>query len=128
MAVAYLRCSTDRQDYSVSDQWDALQKWAKQNGYAIIRKYSDDGISGAKAEKRPGFLQMVSAYCKKVLQNTEPQQACCLPGYYLFADAFSGVFLHSDFDVLCNDFSNFIFLKSLYFVCVLVVFFNLLPY
>lgn len=60
IAVAYLRCSTDRQDYSVSDQWDALRKWAKQNGYVIIRKYSDDGISGAKAEKRPGFLQMVS--------------------------------------------------------------------
>lgn len=59
-AVAYMRCSTDMQDCSVSDQRDAIQKWSKRNKYAIVREYVDDGISGYKAAKRPGFLQMVS--------------------------------------------------------------------
>ena len=51
----------------------------------------------------------------KLVQHGQPQQACCLPGYYLFANAFSGVFLHSAFDVWCNDFSNFIFSKIFIF-------------
>ena len=59
-AIAYYRCSTDKQDCSIADQKTAIERWAKQHGYVILKQYIDDGISGSTVAKRPGFLQMVS--------------------------------------------------------------------
>lgn len=61
-AISYLRCSTDMQDYSIEDQKSAILKWAKQNGYIIIKWYIDDGISGGSALKRPDFMRMVAEF------------------------------------------------------------------
>ena len=58
-AVAYLRCSSDQQiDASIPAQKTAIERWATENGYTIIRWYVDEGISGWK-EDRQAFQQMI---------------------------------------------------------------------
>lgn len=58
-AIVYTRASTDHQEFSVSDQLKNIKEWAKTHKYKIVKVYSDDGISGAYAAKRPGFLSMI---------------------------------------------------------------------
>lgn len=62
-AVGYLRCSTDKQEASIPDQRKAVQKYADDNGYEIVRWYIDDGISGDDTERRAGFLSMHHVAC-----------------------------------------------------------------
>jgi DNA invertase Pin-like site-specific DNA recombinase len=59
-AVAYYRMSTDRQEASIPDQREAVEKLAKQRGYRIVREYKDEGISGDDTERRTGFKQMLA--------------------------------------------------------------------
>ena len=56
-AVAYYRMSTDKQDSSIPEQRKSVERWAKENGYKIIREYIDEGISGWK-EAREGFQRL----------------------------------------------------------------------
>ena len=58
-AVGYLRCSTDKQETSVDDQRTAVQRYADEHGYKILRFYIDDGISGDATEKRLDFLRLM---------------------------------------------------------------------
>jgi DNA invertase Pin-like site-specific DNA recombinase len=58
-AVAYLRRSTERQEESLEQQRTAVQKYADEKGYRIVREYKDDGISGDSTDQRTGFLQMI---------------------------------------------------------------------
>jgi site-specific DNA recombinase len=57
--VAYYRALTDKQDTSVADQQKAVQQYAAERGYHILREYADDGISGDEAEKCVDFLRML---------------------------------------------------------------------
>jgi site-specific DNA recombinase len=57
-AVAYYRMSTGRQETSIPDQREAVQKLAEREGYHVVREYVDEGISGDDTEKRTAFLQM----------------------------------------------------------------------
>lgn len=57
-AVGYCRCSTDKQDESISIQKQEIQKYADKDGYEITRWYVDDGIDGHD-ESRPGFCQLL---------------------------------------------------------------------
>lgn len=57
--IEYTRASTSHQEYSVADQDKQIRNWARRNKYKIIHSYSDDGISGHYAAKRPGFLSMI---------------------------------------------------------------------
>ena len=59
-AVAYYRMSSDRQETSIPDQRNAVEKYAEQNGYQIIGEYRDEGISGDATEKRLGFQRMIA--------------------------------------------------------------------
>lgn len=59
IAVTYERASTDIQENSVTDQRSEIARFAERNGYKIIKHYTDDGISGANASKRPEFLRMI---------------------------------------------------------------------
>ena len=56
--VAYIRRSTTKQEMSLAGQRADIERFAKENGYEIIRWYEDDGISGDATEKRAGFRQM----------------------------------------------------------------------
>lgn len=59
LSVGYLRRSTDRQETSIPEQTNAIQEYAEEKGYQIIRWYTDDAISGDDTENRHGFLQML---------------------------------------------------------------------
>lgn len=63
-AAVYTRVSTDeqaREGYSLDAQLKAIKKYAQNNDIIIDSKYifSDEGISGRKAEKRPAFMEMI---------------------------------------------------------------------
>jgi DNA invertase Pin-like site-specific DNA recombinase len=58
-AVAYYRMSTDRQEASIPDQREAVEKLARQKGYTIAREYKDEGISGDDTERRADFRRML---------------------------------------------------------------------
>lgn len=58
-AVSYARFSSDQQrEESISAQLRAIQYYAEQKGYAIVRTYADKGKSGRSSE-RPEFLRMM---------------------------------------------------------------------
>lgn len=58
--VFYLRMSTDRQDTSISQQRDVLQRHIKKQGYRLVREYVDEGISGDATHKRKAFQKMIA--------------------------------------------------------------------
>ena len=63
IAAAYIRVSTeDQTEYSPEAQLKALRRYAAQNNMVLDDRYifSDEGISGRKAEKRPGFMSMIA--------------------------------------------------------------------
>lgn len=63
IAAAYIRVSTeDQTEYSPDAQLRELRDYAHQHSLVLDERYiySDEGISGRSAEKRPGFLRMVS--------------------------------------------------------------------
>lgn len=62
--AVYIRVSTDeqaREGYSLEAQLKSIKKYAQNNDILIDSKYifSDEGISGRKAEKRPAFMEMI---------------------------------------------------------------------
>ena len=57
-AVAYYRMSSDKQEASIGDQRTAVEKYARERGYRILREYVDEGISGWKSEQRKGFQRL----------------------------------------------------------------------
>lgn len=62
-AALYIRVSTDDQvEYSPSAQKNSLIQFAKKNDMLVSDEhiFVDEGISGRKAEKRPGFMRMIS--------------------------------------------------------------------
>ena len=60
-AIAYLRCSTDRQDLSPDAQRTAIQAWADAHEVVVVAWHEDRGISGgAQLEDRPGLTAAVA--------------------------------------------------------------------
>jgi DNA invertase Pin-like site-specific DNA recombinase len=59
-AVGYTRRSTDKQEASLQDQKKAVQRYADEHGYTIVRWYTDDGVSGDDTERRHDFRQMIA--------------------------------------------------------------------
>lgn len=60
-AVGYARRSTDMQERSIPDQKAYVEKWARENGYRILRWYVDDAISGTSVKGRVAFEKMIAA-------------------------------------------------------------------
>lgn len=59
-AVAYIRMSTENQEFSPDIQRCFIEDYAKQNELELIREYVDEGKSGLTAEQRPQFIAMLS--------------------------------------------------------------------
>ena len=58
-AYGYIRVSThDQEEISPDSQENLLREYATRNNIVILKIFSDLGISGRKAEKRPGFQEM----------------------------------------------------------------------
>lgn len=63
IAAVYIRVSTDDQaELSPDSQLETLRAWAEKNAYVIPDNYifTDEGISGRSAEKRPAFQEMIA--------------------------------------------------------------------
>ena len=58
-AAQYVRMSTEHQRYSTGNQADAIQRYADERGYQIIRTYSDAGKSGLRIQGRTGLTQLI---------------------------------------------------------------------
>lgn len=65
-AVAYMRMSTDKQEYSIDSQLRLIKTFAERNDYILLDSYIDEGISGRQAEKRPAFMQMIDDSTKGI--------------------------------------------------------------
>ena len=63
ICAAYVRVSTDDQlDYSPDSQIHLIREYARKNDLFLPEEFvfTDDGISGRKAEKRPAFMELIS--------------------------------------------------------------------
>jgi DNA invertase Pin-like site-specific DNA recombinase len=58
-AAAYVRMSTEHQQYSTSNQMDVIREYAKRRGLEIVKEYSDEGKSGLKIQGRDSLAQMI---------------------------------------------------------------------
>jgi DNA invertase Pin-like site-specific DNA recombinase len=72
-AAAYVRMSTEHQQYSTSNQMDVIQEYAKRRGMQIIKEYSDEGKSGLNIQGRDSLALMLSD-----VQNGEVKFSCIL--------------------------------------------------
>ncbi len=57
--VAYLRRSTNRQEQSIEDQRRFILARASELGYTVVKSFTDDAVSGASAENRGQFQEMI---------------------------------------------------------------------
>ena len=64
-AVGYLRCSTDKQDYSIGDQKKVILQKAPQLGYRVTDWFIDRGKSGRSVYRRDAFQRLIKAIEKK---------------------------------------------------------------
>jgi DNA invertase Pin-like site-specific DNA recombinase len=64
-AAQYLRMSTEHQNYSLLNQSTAIQRYAAQHGFTIIRTYEDAGKSGLNLKNRPGLMQLLADVVNK---------------------------------------------------------------
>ncbi len=61
IAIAYYRCSSDKQETSVQQQQEEAKRYAKAHGYELLYEFMDDGISGKSSlTKRDGFVNMLA--------------------------------------------------------------------
>lgn len=67
LAAAYVRMSTEHQQYSTSNQMEVITDYAKRNGIEIVKVYSDEGKSGLNVQGREALAQM--------LRDVEAKQA-----------------------------------------------------
>lgn len=62
IAVAYVRCSTSRQDLSPAAQMTAIERWAERECVTLVAVYLDIGISGgASIGERPGLAAALAS-------------------------------------------------------------------
>ncbi len=58
-AAAYVRMSTEHQQYSTENQLDRIKEFAARRGMEIILVFADEGKSGLNARDRGGLQQML---------------------------------------------------------------------
>src|SRR5207249_6244159 len=58
-AAVYVRMSTEHQQYSTSNQMDAIREYAQRRGMRIVKEYSDEGKSGLSIQGRDSLSQMI---------------------------------------------------------------------
>jgi DNA invertase Pin-like site-specific DNA recombinase len=58
-AAAYVRMSTEHQQYSTENQADIIREYAARRGYEIIRTFTDAGKSGLSIEGRNALKELI---------------------------------------------------------------------
>ncbi len=59
-AAAYVRMSTEHQQYSTSNQMDAIREYAEHRNLDIVKIYSDEGKSGLNIQGRDSLARMIA--------------------------------------------------------------------
>ena len=72
-ASVYVRMSTEHQQYSTSNQMEAIREYAKRRGLVIVKEYSDEGKSGLNLQGRDSLAQML-----RDVQEKRAEFACIL--------------------------------------------------
>ncbi len=72
-AAAYVRMSTEHQQYSTSNQMDVILEYALRRGMEIVREYSDEGKSGLNIQGRDALAQMI-----RDVENGKADFSCIL--------------------------------------------------
>ncbi|MGA2516744.1 MAG: recombinase family protein [Thermodesulfobacteriota bacterium] len=70
--AGYIRVSTPGQAQegeSLSTQTDQIAGFVKAKGWKLVKQYEDRGLSGAKADTRPGFMAMIEDAKKGMFQG-----------------------------------------------------------
>jgi DNA invertase Pin-like site-specific DNA recombinase len=60
LAAEYVRMSTDLQQYSIENQKAAIEQYALQHGFAVIKTYTDAGKSGVVLKSRAGLKELLA--------------------------------------------------------------------
>src|SRR5947209_15302847 len=58
-AAAYVRMSTDHQQYSTCNQMEVIREFAQRRGMEIVKEYSDEGKSGLSIHGRDELARMI---------------------------------------------------------------------
>ena len=58
-AARYLRMSTERQQYSLLNQTEVMDKFAERHGFSVIKSYEDHAITGVSFRKRLGLQMLI---------------------------------------------------------------------
>ena len=67
-AIGYIRVSTAGQateGVSIDAQTARIRAWCDCNGYSLADVFTDAGISGKRADNRPGLRRALDAACKR---------------------------------------------------------------
>ena len=67
-AIGYVRVSTSSQaidGVSLDAQRERIASWCESNGYRLVETFADKGISGKRADNRPGLQRALKAVCAK---------------------------------------------------------------
>ncbi len=67
-AIGYVRVSTSEQaseGVSIDVQTARIRAWRDANGYTLAETFTDAGISGKRADNRPGLRRALDAACKR---------------------------------------------------------------
>jgi DNA invertase Pin-like site-specific DNA recombinase len=59
-AAAYVRMSTEHQEYSTAHQMVAIREYAAKHDLWIAQVYSDEGISGLEIKSRAGLKRLIN--------------------------------------------------------------------
>jgi DNA invertase Pin-like site-specific DNA recombinase len=58
-AAAYVRMSTEHQQYSTCNQMEVIRSFARQRNWEVVKQYSDEGKSGLSIKGRAALSQMI---------------------------------------------------------------------
>ncbi len=58
-AAAYVRMSTEHQQYSTRNQMEVIRSFARQRNWQVVKEYSDEGRSGLKMRGRAALSQLI---------------------------------------------------------------------
>lgn len=62
-AAQYVRMSTDLQQYSIENQKAAIQQYAQQHGFIVVKTYADTGKSGVVLKRRGALTELLLRTC-----------------------------------------------------------------
>ena len=112
-AAEYLRMSTEHQQYSLDNQAAAIRRYARTQGFDVVRSYIDSGKSGLVLKHRWGLAQLLS----DVVGGPQPYRAILVydvsrwgrfqdadeSAYYEFLCKSAGIPVHYCAETFVND-------------------------